>query len=99
MNEGEREGAGMKLTRCLNAFAEGDLLSDHTHTWEYRSSCINVEVSLDFIQRLTAKGVLEAVDDGWVPDAISQNCRLEWQWGRMTYGVVIHECNADKFWV
>ena len=91
----------MELTRRLNAFAEGDPFADRTHTWEYRSSCINVEVSLDFIQRLTAKGVLEAADDGWVPDAISQNCRLEWQWGRMTYGVVfIHKCsNADKFWV
>ena len=102
MNEVEREGAGMKLTRRLNAFAEGDPFADRTRcerAWEYRSSCINVEVSLDFIQRLTAKGVLEAVNDGWVPDAISQNCRLEWQWGRMTYGVVIHESNADKFWV
>ena len=54
----------MELTRRLNAFAEGDPFADRTGTWEYQSSCINVEVSLDFIQRLTAKGVLEAADDG-----------------------------------
>ena len=80
----------MELTRRLNAFAaitgEGGRSArscSHSAVLAEWSSCINVEVSLDFIQRLTAKGVLEATD------AVSQNCRLEW--GRMLNRVVMLE--------